>query len=201
MLFCSQRLYRPGAFLLTLCIAGCVVEQPQPTPPPKSPPPVVAPPSVPPPAPTTTPKTYSGTYPERIEAEAHDLFAGTSVRVQRNTNTVKLTLPASAAFAANSSQLQQRFFPALDSVARLCRDYTKATLTIKGFTDSTGSFEHNQQLSEQRAQSISTYLSRDVAAGRLRTAGYGPRNPIADNNTDAGRIQNRRIEIDIVTTP
>lgn len=185
-----------------LCIAGCVVEQPQPVPPPKTlPPSQIPPPAQVPTTPTPPPKTYSGSYPERLEAAARDALAGTPVNVQRNASTIKLTIPASTAFAANSAQPLARFTELLNTVARLGREYNKSTIFVKGFTDSTGSFEHNQELSEQRAQSIGAILSRDITPARIRTAGYGPRNPIADNKTDVGRIQNRRIEIDMVITP
>lgn len=195
---------RIGLLLIaTLWLAGCVVEPPRPVEHPKtSPPPAVAPPpSTPQPFPPPSPKVYSGSYPDRLEAAARDTLAATTVRVQRNANTIKLIVPVNTAFAANSTQLQSRFSSVLDGVMRLCRDYNKTTITVKGFTDSTGSFEHNQQLSEQRAQSIGAYLSREVAAARIKAIGYGPRYPIADNKTDAGRIQNRRIEIDMVVSP
>lgn len=202
MLFCNRRLRRIGSIVVAgLSIAGCVVEQPQPSPPKGPVPPVVVPPSTPLQIPPPSPKVYSGSYPDRLEAAARDTFASTTVRVQRNANTIKLIIPANAAFAANSVQLQQRFSVVLDGIVRLCRDYNKVTMTIKGYTDSTGSFEHNQQLSEQRAQGIGAYLSREIAAARIRTVGYGPRYPIADNKTDVGRIQNRRIEIDMVVAP
>lgn len=191
-----------GAVLTALLISGCAVETPQPAPPQKGPfPTVPAPQSTPPSSVAPTPKTYSGSYIERLEANSRDALAGTSVRVLRNGNTIKLIIPVNAAFAANSVQLQPRFSSVLDTVARLCRDYNKTTIAVKGFTDSTGSFEYNQQLSERRAQSIGAYLGRDVAITRIHTAGYGPRYPIADNQTDSGRLQNRRVEIDMVATP
>lgn len=191
-----------GAILGMLLTAGCVVEPPQPPPAPKAPVPVAPPPHVVPPSGVgPAPRIYTGSYPDRLEAAARDALAGTSVHVLRNGNAVKFIIPVNAAFALNSVQLQPRFSAVLDTVARLGRDYSKTIISVKGFTDSTGSFEHNQQLSEQRAQSIGAYLSREVAAARIHTAGYGPRNPIADNKTDAGRMQNRRVEIEMAVTP
>jgi outer membrane protein OmpA-like peptidoglycan-associated protein len=147
------------------------------------------------------PKTYSGSYPDRLEAASRDALAGTCVRVVRDGDAVKLIIPVNAAFSPNSAQLRPRFSEVLDNLARLCREYDKTAIAVKGFTDSTGSFEHNQTLSEQRAQSIGAYLSRTVAAARIHTAGYGPRHPIADNRTDEGRMQNRRVEIEMAVTP
>lgn len=199
MLGCSRQLVRVSALLGVWFIAGCAVEAPQPAS--KVPAPVIPPPSGAPPASVApAPKIYTGSYPERLEAAAHDALTGTSVRIQRNGNNVKLIIPVSTAFSTNSVQVQPRFAAVLDSITRLCRDYNKTAIAVKGFTDSTGSFEHNQQLSEQRAQSIGAYLSREVAATRIHTAGYGPRYPIADNKTDDGRMQNRRVEIDMALT-
>lgn len=202
MLIRSDSVRRLGVLLLLSIVSGCVVQPPQPVPPPKAPPPVTpAPPSAPPVVVPPAPKTYTGTYAERLEAVMRDTLAGTPVRVQRSASIIKLVIPANAAFAANSAQLQTRFSAVLDNVARVCREYSKTGITVKGFTDSTGSFEHNQQLSTQRAQTVGAYLGRDIAATRIQSVGYGPRNPIADNKTDAGRSQNRRIEIELAVTP
>jgi outer membrane protein OmpA-like peptidoglycan-associated protein len=82
------------------------------------------------------------------------------------------------------------------------KEYGRTTLDVRGYTDSTGSFEHNQQLSERRARSVGAYLvTRQIAATRIRTAGFGPRHPIVGNDTESGRAQNRRIEIELVPTP
>lgn len=202
MLRYSRHVGRTGLLLSALLIASCVVEPPKPAPSPKIPVPVAPPPHSPPPGSVApAPKMYTGSYPDRLEANARDALAGTTVRVVRNGNAVKLIVPVNGAFAINSVQIQPRFSAVLDTIVRLCRDYTKTAITVKGFTDSTGSFEHNQQLSEQRAQNVGAYLGREVAATRIHTAGYGPRNPVADNKTDEGRMQNRRIEIEMVATP
>lgn len=198
----NRRLRRTGAALGTLLLAACAAEAPQPMPAPKGPPPVMpVPPSAPPSSAAPPPKIYSGSYAERLEAVARDTLTSTPVRVLRNGNTVKLVIPASAAFTANSAQLQTRFAAVLDAIARLGRDYDKTAISVKAFTDSTGSFEHNQTLSEHRAQSIGAYLARGITPARIHTAGYGPRYPIADNKTDSGRMQNRRVEIEMAATP
>ncbi|HEY3698261.1 MAG TPA: OmpA family protein [Spongiibacteraceae bacterium] len=194
-----------GVLAVTLYMAGCAVEPQQPTR--KSTTPATAPsspavPSKPQGNIPATPKVYSGPYPDRIEAALRDTLTGMPVRIARNGDTVKLIVPGSVAFAVNSEQLQPRFLTVLDNVAQLCREYSKTMVDIKGYTDSTGSFEHNQQLSEHRAQSVGNYLiNRQVTAARIHTAGYGPRYPIADNRTDSGRAQNRRVEIELVPTP
>jgi len=69
-------------------------------------------------------------------------------------------------------------------------------LTIEGHTDSSGAAAHNQALSEQRAASVKAYLvSQGVDAARLSTAGFGSSHPVADNASELGRAQNRRVEL------
>ena len=80
------------------------------------------------------------------------------------------------------------------------------TVQAEGFTDSTGSAETNQRLSEQRADAVAQYLmSQGIRGDRLKTKGYGPSYPVATNGTREGRSQNRRVEIvvagDIIGTP
>jgi outer membrane protein OmpA-like peptidoglycan-associated protein len=76
--------------------------------------------------------------------------------------------------------------------------YPQTNILIAGHTDSTGSESHNQQLSERRAEAVKNALmSNGVSPMRMRTVGYGESRPIADNNTEAGRQLNRRVEITI----
>ncbi len=139
-----------------------------------------------------------GNYQDRQEAELRQQLEGTGVRVQRNGDNVKLIMPGNITFAVNSEQIQSSFTEVLNSVAVVIRKYDKTLIDIRGFTDSTGSFEHNQELSERRAQSVAGFLiGKQVAASRVRTAGYGPRYPIAPNTNESGRAQNRRVEIEL----
>lgn len=139
-----------------------------------------------------------GQYQDRQEAELRQQLEGTGVRVQREGDNLKLIMPGNITFAVNSEQIQSGFYDVLDSVALVIRKYDKTLVDIRGYTDSTGSFEHNQALSERRAQSVASYLiGQQIAASRVRTAGYGPRYPVAPNNTEAGRAQNRRVEINL----
>lgn len=70
---------------------------------------------------------------------------------------------------------------------------------VIGHTDNTGSFEKNQVLSEQRAYSVANYfVAQGVTQDRVQAVGYGPRQPIADNNTEQGKQTNRRVEIQII---
>ncbi|MGH8559397.1 MAG: OmpA family protein [Methylococcales bacterium] len=72
------------------------------------------------------------------------------------------------------------------------------TVEVAGYTDSVGSYDYNRRLSERRAQSVADYLvSLGVPAGKLSSKGFGPDDPVASNDTDAGRAQNRRVELHI----
>ena len=77
--------------------------------------------------------------------------------------------------------------------------FNQTELTVDGFTDSSGSFEYNQKLSERRASQVGGYL---VASGveqlRVNTRGFGERYPVASNDTASGRAANRRVEINII---
>jgi outer membrane protein OmpA-like peptidoglycan-associated protein len=99
-------------------------------------------------------------------------------------------------FAKNSADLTPESSVVLDRVAASLKEHPEVRLEIGGHTDSNGSPEHNKQLSEARAASVRTYLvNKGVPGGQLTTKGYGSQRPVADNNTDAGRALNRRVEL------
>jgi outer membrane protein OmpA-like peptidoglycan-associated protein len=84
-------------------------------------------------------------------------------------------------------------------VAQTLSSYDQTYIDVLGHTDSTGSDAYNQALSERRAQSVSDYLAaRGVARARIGIRGYGESQPIASNDTDTGRAENRRVEIKVV---
>ncbi len=140
-----------------------------------------------------------GYYMDQQEARLRQQLEATGVRVQRIGDTIRLIMPGNVTFDVNQANIKPQFTSVLDSVVAVVREYDKTVLDVKGYTDSTGSFEHNQQLSERRAQSVANFfVSRNIPAGRLRTTGFGPRNPIASNDTAAGREQNRRVELDLL---
>jgi outer membrane protein OmpA-like peptidoglycan-associated protein len=108
-------------------------------------------------------------------------------------------MPGNVTFAVNSSDISASFYPVLDSVALVLQEFDKTIVEVAGHTDSTGSDASNQALSERRAASVSAYLiSREVRSDRLISVGAGETRPVASNDTDAGRQQNRRVEITIL---
>ena len=110
--------------------------------------------------------------------------------------TSKVVLPAQALFAFDSAELTAKDIDALAPVVeRMAADETERA-TVKGYTDSTGPESYNLKLSERRAQSVAAYLEeKGVSADRITTKGYGEEDPVASNETAAGRAQNRRAEV------
>ena len=140
-----------------------------------------------------------GYYMDRQEAKLRARLEGTGVGVQRVGDTIKLIMPGNITFDTGSSVIMSGFTSVLDSVALVAKEFDKTLMQVNGYTDSTGSFQTNQTLSEQRAGSVARYfMNQGVASSRIRATGYGPRDPIADNSTASGRAQNRRVEIELL---
>lgn len=99
-------------------------------------------------------------------------------------------------FNTGSDVIKQESHAELDKVADILKKYPQVEALVEGHTDNTGGNELNMKLSKDRAKAVKDYLvSKGVAADRLKSEGYGPTRPIADNNTDAGRAKNRRVVI------
>lgn len=141
-----------------------------------------------------------GYYMDQQEKKLREQMRGTGVDVNRDptTGALDLVMPGNITFAFNSARVSPQFTETLDNVANTLSQYDKTTIEVKGYTDNVGSSSYNQRLSQQRAASVANYLSgQGVSRTRLQTRGYGMSNPIASNSTDAGRAQNRRVEIRI----
>ncbi len=137
-----------------------------------------------------------GDYMDQQEAKLRRQLAGTDVTVTRIGETIILSMPGSATFASGSSSVDSEFFPVLESVAVVLDEFDQTYVDVIGHTDSKGSRQYNQRLSEKRAQSVASYFeSREVISERVIADGMGEANPIAPNDTRAGRAQNRRVEI------
>jgi outer membrane protein OmpA-like peptidoglycan-associated protein len=87
----------------------------------------------------------------------------------------------------------------LSNVASTLNQYNQTVIEVAGHTDSVGTDAYNQTLSQQRANAVATFLSgKGVMQQRMIVVGAGEAHPVASNDTDAGRAQNRRVEITIV---
>jgi len=101
-------------------------------------------------------------------------------------------------FESGSNQLSKSSLSQFDELVSLLVTYPQSSVTITGHTDSSGSAKFNQQLSEKRAQSVADYLvAQGVDGERISVVGQGEANPIASNDTAAGKEQNRRVEVTI----
>jgi OOP family OmpA-OmpF porin len=98
-------------------------------------------------------------------------------------------------FAFDSSVVTEQFFGDLAELAEFLKRFDQVDVTIEGHTDSVGSEEYNQALSERRARAVADMLvnTHGIAASRLNAVGYGESRPVASNDTDEGRAQNRRV--------
>jgi outer membrane protein OmpA-like peptidoglycan-associated protein len=140
-----------------------------------------------------------GYYMDAQEAKLRQQLGDSGVSVARDGDNINLLLPGNITFPTGKSSLNASFYSVLDSVALVLEEYNKTLIIISGHTDSTGSTAINQQLSNNRAASVSSYLSsKGVLAERLETIGFASRKPIASNSTASGREQNRRVEMALI---
>ena len=140
-----------------------------------------------------------GAYMDVQEAKLREQLRGTGVSVTRVGNEVVLNMPGNVTFETNQSAIRPNFYPVLNSVSLVLKEYSKTIIEVSGHTDSTGSDALNQTLSEQRATSVGSYLlAQGIDQRRLVTQGFGKRNPVADNATAEGRQANRRVELRLV---
>lgn len=108
-----------------------------------------------------------------------------------------VVLSSEVNFAFDSAELRPQGEMTLDEVAHRLRESPDLRVKIEGHTDSVGSNEYNQGLSQRRAESVREYLmSQGIAGDRMTATGYGEERPVATNDTDEGRALNRRVEID-----
>ena len=141
----------------------------------------------------------TGGYMDLQARELRQQLQGTGVQLQKLDNgQILLVMPSNITFATDSAVFQTGFNNILDSVAIVLKKYDKTLINVTGHTDSTGSDAYNLNLSQQRAAAVGNYLNlRGVNTSRLIVRGMGESMPIASNDTEAGRAQNRRVELSI----
>ena len=138
----------------------------------------------------------AGYYMDRQERELREKLQNSGVQVVRDGDNIILNMPGNITFATDSAAVNANFNDVLESVVLVLKEYDKTYVDVLGHTDSTGSDAYNQQLSMQRAQSVSNVLqSGGVVPQRIIVRGLGETYPIADNGTASGRAMNRRVEI------
>jgi outer membrane protein OmpA-like peptidoglycan-associated protein len=141
-----------------------------------------------------------GAYMDRQEAELRRQTAGTGIDVLRQGDDLILRMPSSVTFDVDRWDVKPQFYAVLDDVGRTLGSYNQTYIDVLGHTDTTGSHEHNQRLSERRAASVADYLAaRGVDRARMATRGFGETAPLyMPDDTDAKKAANRRVEIKVV---
>ena len=120
-----------------------------------------------------------------------------AIEIERlKDDTLKLSLNSEVSFDFGKDDVKTAFYPTLDKLSDVINKYDRTVVHVVGHTDNVGSDVFNQQLSEQRAQSVVDYMmNRNVRASRLLTEGRGEYEPRESNASEAGRALNRRVEI------
>jgi len=102
-------------------------------------------------------------------------------------------------FAFDSSKLTPESESILEKAVQALRDAASVSVRVEGHTDSVGTEQYNQKLSERRANAVVDYLvSQGIEAGRLEPMGFGESEPVASNETKEGRYKNRRVEFEVI---
>ena len=133
--------------------------------------------------------------------ELRERTEGTGVEINTTDNgkAILVSLPDNVTFDTDRYDLKPEFRPVLDRIGQNIDQYPNSLIDVYGHADSTGTPDHNQVLSENRARTVGDYLSTvGVPATRIRTQGFGSTIPVASNDTLEGRSRNRRVEIKIV---
>ena len=120
-----------------------------------------------------------------------------SIQVEKLAGDIlRVTMTEQTAFEIDSAQIKPGFHSTMDKIGGVVNRYGKTHLTIVGHTDSTGSTQHNQGLSQRRAQAVQNYFAQQgVIPERMAAEGKGEAAPRASNNTAEGRRLNRRVEV------
>lgn len=134
---------------------------------------------------------------EEQKQQMEQATAGTGVQVSQTAdNRLKLDIPSDISFDSGKSDIKPNFRPVLDSFAQSLVANPATRITIVGHTDNTGTDAVNNPLSLNRATHARDYLvTRGVASSRFTIEGRGSHEPLVENNSDANRARNRRVEI------
>lgn len=135
----------------------------------------------------------------KMDKQQAELEKVEGIEVERTAeDEINVTIKSDILYDVDSSALRSGSRATLDEMAGVFTKYPDTMIELAGHADSTGTMEHNQLLSAQRAQSVGNYLARQgVSTSRIDTIGYGESYPRESNDTAEGRQLNRRVEIKI----
>ncbi len=122
--------------------------------------------------------------------------------VRREDNLLAISLKGDVTFDTASTNVRPGLYTEIDRIAQVLIGYPQTLIMVEGHTDSVGSEEYNMDLSYRRAAAVKDLIvGRNVARERVETVAYGETTPVANNETEAGRMRNRRVEIKIAPNP
>jgi len=139
---------------------------------------------------------FIGNYMDKQAAEIERDISG--AKVERVGEGIKITFSSGILFDIDQADLKNKSQTELAKLSGILNKYADTNIMLAGHTDSTGSEEHNLGLSRRRARSVADFLTtQNVDPARFAVEGYGKSDPIASNDTAAGRSENRRVEVAI----
>lgn len=134
-----------------------------------------------------------------LDNQAREIDAIPDANVERQSDRLLVTFPGDTLFDSGSAAVSPGAAQRLQSLGQTLSRYPASQVVVRGYTDSVGSEASNLRLSEDRANNVRNYLvNYGVAPSRITAMGFGEQFPVASNASDAGRLQNRRVEIEIV---
>jgi len=137
-----------------------------------------------------------GNYMDRQAAEMKRKLP--EAAVAREGDKLYVALPSGILLDVDKTEIRPAARESIKKAAEVLVKYPDTYITVEGHTDSSGTTEHNQKLSERRADAVRDMLTRDgVPASRIGIKGYGESDPVADNSTPEGRQSNRRVQLEI----
>ena len=141
-------------------------------------------------------KLYTDSLSKKLRKE----LRSTGIQVKETAGQIDLIIPNKLAFGNNQTQFSSKFEEAMNSVVQLLQEYDETMIQIIGYTDDLGSVLANNERSLDKAEKLADFLKKQgVEPARIITDGAGSDNPVATNSTPAGREQNRRIEMTLIS--
>src|SRR5210317_948195 len=139
---------------------------------------------------------------DKQEEEMRQALADSeAAAIRREGNLLAISLKGDVTFDTDSSIIKPGLYSEIDRIADILIKYPQTVIQVEGHTDSTGTESYNMELSTRRAEAVKNLLvQRGVDFSRILTMAFGESAPIASNDTDYGRAQNRRVEIKVAPT-
>lgn len=136
------------------------------------------------------------------QALRQSLAQSQAASIRREGNLLAISLKGDVTFDTDSAIVKPGLYSEITKIADALKQYPETVARVEGYTDSTGTEQHNMDLSIRRADAVRNLLIQDgVPSSRVEALGFGEANPVATNETAIGRSRNRRVEIKIAPVP